>query len=136
MIHGGTEFLIGTTRQEQFGRIVTLAIGGIHADFTSDAVHAYPPISRSHALDMIGSLRSQHLLDGVRGSPPVDRDALAALVAAFSLVSDELPDTVRSLELNPVVASGANVTAVDVSMLIDEPHADGDTPAMKAERNT
>jgi hypothetical protein len=68
---------------------------------------------------MLESLRSQHLLNGVRGGRAVDRQRVARLVSAFSLVSADLPDRVTSLELNPVICSDEDLVAVDLAMVVE-----------------
>jgi len=119
MVPGNVELMIATSLQPEFGRILTLALGGIHVEFVGDATHAYPPFGESHALRMLESLRSQHLLNGVRGGRAVDRQRVARLVSAFSLVSADLPDRVTSLELNPVICSYEDLVAVDLAMVVE-----------------
>ncbi|MDP3122982.1 MAG: acetate--CoA ligase family protein, partial [Thiobacillus sp.] len=81
-----------------------------------DAVFGVPPFSRSDALAMIGRLRSQNVLQGVRGREPVDIGALADAVCAISRLAMEHPE-ITELDVNPVFAGSSGIVAVDWLML-------------------
>lgn len=119
MVASNVELLVGTSMQPEFGRIVTVAVGGVHVEFIDDAAHAYPAFDESQALRMLASLRSQHLLDGARGGRAVSRRGVARFLSAFSLVAADLPDHVKSLELNPVFCTDDDPVAVDLAMVVD-----------------
>ena len=62
---------------------------------------------------MLDGLRIRPMLDGWRGAPAVDVDALADVIVAFSQIAVELGDVVDAVEANPVIASPHGVVAVD-----------------------
>jgi len=69
------------------------------------------------ALEMIADLRYGQMLDGARGAPAVDRDALAALLLEVSQFSQAHPQ-IAELDLNPVIAAGTDFSIVDARMIL------------------
>ena len=70
---------------------------------------------------MLDRLRLRSLLDGFRGAPPVDLDALVDVVVAVSRIAYELGDDLAALDLNPVIATADGAVAADVLVV---PRAD------------
>jgi acetate---CoA ligase (ADP-forming) len=68
---------------------------------------------------MIARLRSARLLDGYRGDPPGDRDALTRMIQRVSALVEAVPE-IQELDLNPVkvLAPGQGAIAVDGRMRI------------------
>jgi acetyltransferase len=112
MVPPGKELLLGMVRDPQFGPLVMVGFGGIYVEVLRDTATRLAPISPSEALRMLEELRMAPLLRGVRGEPPVDREALARSISRFSLLAAEL-DELAELEVNPLVAGSAGVIAVD-----------------------
>ncbi len=115
------ELVLGIQRDASFGTVVMLGLGGIFIEALRDVVFATPPIGREAARHMIGRLRGQVVLDGIRGRSPVDREALIDAICALSQFALQHPQ-VCELDLNPVFASAQGVVAVDWLMVRD-PHA-------------
>lgn len=112
MVPPGKELLLGMVRDPQFGPLVMVGFGGIYVEVLRDTATRLAPISPSEALRMLEELRMAPLLRGVRGEPPVDREAVARSISRFSLLAAEL-DELAELEVNPLVAGPAGVIAVD-----------------------
>jgi len=74
-------------------------------------------VDESQALAMLDDLRGRRLLDGVRGRPPVDRVAVAALIVGLADLAIERPDIVE-VDLNPVIASPDGALAVDALVVL------------------
>ncbi len=72
-----------------------------------------PPVSHAGARRMLDGLRICPLLDGWRGQPAADIDALTDVIVAFSQMAIEIGDVVDAVEANPVIASPHGVVAVD-----------------------
>jgi hypothetical protein len=70
---------------------------------------------------MLGRLRLRPLLDGFRGAPPADVDALVDLVVAVSRLARDHGDRLDALDLNPVIATPEGAVAVDVLVLPTTP---------------
>jgi acyl-CoA synthetase (NDP forming) len=112
MVPPGKELLLGMVRDPQFGPLVMVGFGGIYVEVLRDTATRLAPISPSEALRMLEELRMAPLLRGVRGEPPVDREAVARSISRFSLLAVELNE-LAELEVNPLVAGPAGVIAVD-----------------------
>jgi hypothetical protein len=86
-------------------------LGGVFVEVIGDVVFRALPVTTDDALDMIGSLKHPAVLDGVRGSPPVDREALAALLVGLSRIREQHPG-IAEIDLNPVIAHAGGLAVV------------------------
>lgn len=116
----GVEFIVGVVVDPSFGPFVLVGTGGIMAELLDDAVLDRAPITEDRAKELIGRLRGRALLDGFRGAPPADADALARLVSAVSEFAYDHRDRLSELDLNPVLVrpSGSGVVAVDALVVL------------------
>ena len=122
MARPGLELVVGGRRDDQFGPVVLIGLGGILAEALDDVAIRLAPVGEDDANEMLHELRGAALLAGVRGGPGVDRGALAGLIMAVGRLMDERPDIVE-IDLNPVIASAAGVIAVDALVVIEEEDA-------------
>ncbi len=113
MVDAGVEVSVGVVRDPGFGPLLIVAAGGTLVELLTDRVVACPPVSHAGARRIFDGLRIRPLLDGWRGQPAVDIDALADVVVAFSQMAVEIGDAVDAVEANPVIASPHRVVAVD-----------------------
>jgi acetate---CoA ligase (ADP-forming) len=113
----GVEVALGVVRDPLLGPLVMVAAGGILVELAADRAVALPPLDRETALAMIGRLRVSTLLDGYRGSPPVDRSALADAMVALGQVAVELGDHLEAVDLNPVIVAPDAAYVVDALVL-------------------
>lgn len=102
MLRGNRELIAGLHRDEQFGMTVMLGVGGILAEAVADVAFRLVPITEIDAAEMIDDLATQKLLREFRGEPPVDRDALAAVLLGLSRAAEADPSIV-SADLNPLI---------------------------------
>jgi acyl-CoA synthetase (NDP forming) len=109
----GTELLVGTMKDAQWGPAIAVGLGGILVEVLKDTSIRLLPVSESEALEMIEELRGKAVLDGFRGSPPVDRGRLARTIVAVGNAALALGPGLVSLEVNPVLAYGDRVEAID-----------------------
>jgi len=112
MVSGRRELILGLARDGQFGPYVMLGLGGILAEAIRDVVFRVAPLSHVDALEMVSDLKSVHLLGSFRGEPAVDRDALARALVALGRIGMEHPE-IASIDVNPMIVSGASPIAVD-----------------------
>ena len=112
MAASGKELLLGGVRDDQFGPLVMVGLGGIYVEVFADTAARLAPVSPAEALTMLDELKAAPLLRGTRGEPPVDRDALAAVVGRFSQLLVDLPE-IREIEINPLTVGPDGVMAVD-----------------------
>jgi acetyltransferase len=101
MVEGAQEILLGLSRDPQFGPVVAFGLGGIYTEIWQDVALRVAPIGRDEAERMMREITSFPLLEGVRGEPRRDLDALADLLVRFSRLPFEYP-ALKELDLNPV----------------------------------
>jgi len=119
-VQGGVELILGAIRDPQFGPCVMIGVGGVLAHLVADTVFAPAPLGREEALDAIGRLRTPQILDGFRGSEPVDRNVIAALLVNLGNVMIGCP-RIREIDINPVLATGNSAVAVDATVVLGGP---------------
>ncbi|MFG2637022.1 acetate--CoA ligase family protein [Streptomyces sp. NPDC048362] len=115
MVEQGVEMVVGVTHDELFGPTVTVGLGGVLVEVLRDAAVRVPPFGEDQARDMLDDLRGRALLDGVRGRPPADREALVEVVLRVQRMALELGDHIDELEINPlmVLPHGQGAVALD-----------------------
>lgn len=99
----GVEVLVGVSHDPQFGPVVAFGLGGIHVELLRDVALRAAPLSEAEAREMIADIRGARLLEGFRGRPPADADALVQLLAGVSRLAADLRGTIAELDLNPVL---------------------------------
>ncbi len=133
MVKAGVESIVGLTVDPDFGPVVMVGMGGVMTDVLGDRAFAVPPLDAGAGLAMVSSLRASPLLDGFRGSPPVDKQALASLVELVARVAEEVPELVE-LDLNPVIVTVDGALIVDCKARLAPRHR-GPGPLFRALRS-
>lgn len=110
----GVEVSVGFVRDDAFGPLVVVAAGGTLVELLGDRAIACPPLSRTRAGELVDSLRIRPILDGWRGGPRTDIDALIDVVVAVGRMAAELADDYDAVEANPVIVSPGGAVAVDL----------------------
>lgn len=113
MRSGGLEILVGTVRDPQWGLTLAVGLGGVWVEALADTQLHVLPVSPQEAKAMLGRLRAAKLLQGFRGSPPVDLDRLARVIAAIGDAALALGGSLAALEVNPLWVRGDEVEALD-----------------------
>ncbi|MFE1380108.1 acetate--CoA ligase family protein [Streptomyces sp. NPDC058740] len=115
MVPRGVEMVVGVTRDPLFGPTVTVGLGGVLVEVLNDAAVRVPPFGEREARDMLDELRGRALLDGVRGAPPADVDALVEVVLRVQRMALELDGELAELDINPlmVLPRGQGAVALD-----------------------
>ena len=134
MTPAGVEAIIGIAVDPDFGPVVMAGLGGVMTDLLGDHAFAVPPFNPGTAESMIRSLRAAALLDGYRGSPKVDREALVAVLESIAKVAELVPELVE-LDLNPVVVTASGALVVDCKARLAPGHS-GPGPLFRAMRST
>ena len=117
MASGHVELVIGVQRSPVFGMVVMVGLGGILVEVLKDVVFRRAPFAESEALDMLSELRASAILDGVRGKPGVDREAIARMLARLSQWAAGMQPVLAELDLNPVLVGASGPVAVDCVMV-------------------
>ena len=109
----GVELALGVVADPQFGPLVMVAAGGVLVEVLGDRRFALPPVDHGQAMAMLDRLAVRPLLDGVRGAPPADLDAVARAVVDLSVLAVDLGHRLAALDVNPLVAGPDGCVAVD-----------------------
>ncbi|MFE9022141.1 acetate--CoA ligase family protein [Streptomyces sp. NPDC007808] len=115
MVERGVEMVVGATHDALFGPTVTVGLGGVLVEVLRDTAVRVPPFGEEQARDMLAELRGRALLDGVRGRPPADLDALVEVVLRVQRMALELEGDLAELDINPlmVLPRGQGAVALD-----------------------
>ncbi len=102
MIKGGKEMIIGSKLETGFGPVIMLGMGGIYVEVLKDVTFKIAPVNNKEADDMISEIKTQKLLQGVRGEKPADIAKLSECIQRLSqLVTDF--NEIKELDMNPVL---------------------------------
>jgi len=118
MVEDGVEFILGMTYDETFGPLVVCGAGGVTVEVFRDAAVLLPPFTAEEARAAIASLKVATLLDGFRGAPPRDLDALVDCCVRFGEFVAAADGQYAAIDLNPVLvcARGQGVRIADALM--------------------
>jgi acetate---CoA ligase (ADP-forming) len=123
MVSAGVEMLLGCKQDPQFGPVVLLGFGGIHAELYKDVAFALPPFDADWARHMLAGLKSRALLDGLRGMGSCDTESFCDMAAKFSAMVYALSDNLAEIDINPVIVGESASIAVDALVIgCDEKH--------------
>jgi acetyl coenzyme A synthetase (ADP forming)-like protein len=120
MLKGGHEVIVGAVTDPSFGKLVAFGLGGILVEVLKDVTFRLAPLSQDEALGMLDSIEAKDVLKGVRGEPPVNREALALILSHVGALVSDFPE-ITELDLNPVFATPKGATVADVRIVIGEP---------------
>ena len=118
-VRRGIEALVGVVSDPTFGPLVVCGLGGVQVELLRDASFRMPPVTDLDAAEMLDRLRLKPLLEGYRGAPAGDRDALLTLVQRVSALVEAVPE-LREMDLNPVkvLPPGQGVVVVDARIRV------------------
>ena len=115
MVTGGTEVIVGLSQDPHFGPILLFGLGGIFVEVFGDVAMRVCPITEQDAREMVQEIRGAKLLQGFRGRPKGNIDALIDVLLAVSDMAGDLAHREPELDINPlmVLPKGQGVKAVD-----------------------
>jgi len=118
MVEDSAEFILGMTYDGTFGPLVVCGAGGVTVEVFKDAAVLLPPFTAEEARAAIASLKVATLLDGFRGAPPRDLDALVDCCVRFGDFVAATDGQYAAIDLNPVLvrARGRGVRIADALM--------------------
>ena len=97
----GTEVIVGSTRDPQFGPTVMFGLGGIFVEILKDVTFRVAPIGTDEAKEMVKEIRGYPIIAGARGREPLDIDALTEAIVRISWLVYENPE-IQELDANPI----------------------------------
>ncbi len=114
---GAFELIVGVANDAQFGPTILFGHGGTAVEIVKDRAMALPPLNMGLAHEVIARTRVYSLLQGYRGIPAADLDAIAlVLIKVAQLVSD-IPE-IDELDINPLLADASGVIALDARIKV------------------
>ncbi len=113
----GTEFIIGSLRDKQFGPLVMLGLGGIFVEVYKDVSYRLAPVEPIDVKDMIAELKGKKMLEGFRGKEKVDVDALINAVVSVSQLLADFPN-IAEMDLNPIFGNSRGVKVADARIML------------------
>jgi acyl-CoA synthetase (NDP forming) len=109
---GGRELIVGASVSRGLGHLVMFGLGGIYVEVLKDVAFKIAPVTRVEAREMLASIRTKALLDGMRGEKGIDKERVIDLILRVSQLLTDLP-TIQEMDLNPILAFNDAVCAVD-----------------------
>jgi acetyl coenzyme A synthetase (ADP forming)-like protein len=118
----GVEVMVGVTQDPLFGPLIAFGLGGIHVEILADVSFRVTPLTDRDAADMVRSIRGYRLLQGYRGHPPADVEALEEVLLRVSQLVEAVPE-ISELDLNPIFAlpPGEGCRVVDARIQVRHP---------------
>jgi 4-hydroxybutyryl-CoA synthetase (ADP-forming) len=115
MVKGGKETIIGSKLEPGFGPVIMFGMGGIYVEVLKDVTFRLAPITNTESDEMIASIKTNKLLQGVRGEKPSDLKKLSECIQRLSQLVNDFKE-IKELDMNPVLvfAKGKGCKAVDV----------------------
>ncbi len=120
MVAGGVEVMVGVTNDPVFGPLVAFGLGGVHVEILADICFRVTPLTDQDVDKMIHEIRGHRLLEGYRGHPPADIEAIKEVLLRISLLVEDIPE-ILELDLNPIFAlePGKGCRIVDARIQVE-----------------
>ena len=119
MLRPGTEVIVGTSKDPQFGPVIMFGLGGIFVELLKDVSFRVIPVERKDAQEMIQEIKGYPLLKGYRGKEPADISSLVNIILKLSRFIEENPQ-IKELELNPIFAYRNRAVAIDARIILEK----------------
>lgn len=119
MAEPGLEVIVGMATDPQFGPVLMFGLGGVWVEVLKDVSFKIAPLTRTDAAKAVREIRAARLLDGFRGSEPVDTAALEDILLRVSEFAAKTPE-VKEMDLNPIFAHSSGAIAVDARVILGE----------------
>ena len=118
MAPSGTEVIVGSIKDPQFGPALMFGLGGVFVEVLKDVTFRIAPVSEDEAAEMISEVKAYPLLKGYRNMPPADLKAIIKiLVNTSKLVLDN--HEIKELDLNPVIVYEKGAKTVDARIILE-----------------
>ena len=115
----GTELFIGAKYEPRFGHVVLCGMGGIFVEVLKDVSSGLAPLSYPEASSMIHSLRAYKIIIGTRGQKGVNEKKYTEIIVRLSTLL-RFATEIKELDINPLLADGDDVVAVDARIRIEK----------------
>jgi acyl-CoA synthetase (NDP forming) len=113
MVPAGTEIMVGARIDPLFGPLIVVGLGGILVELLKDSSVELAPVTKDEAAAMLQRLKGRKLIEGFRGSEPVDEMKLAEVIVRLSEFAADQKERIAELDVNPLICAGSRIVAVD-----------------------
>ena len=113
----GVPCVVTSDEDPLFGPVIGFSVAGLPTELLGDIGYRIPPLTDVDVSELISSVKASPVLHGHRGATPVNRAALADLIARVSVLADDLAE-VASLVLNPVNAHPGGVEVLGAEIVL------------------
>ncbi|MBX3664956.1 MAG: acetate--CoA ligase family protein [Burkholderiales bacterium] len=114
----GEEVIAGAVNDPHFGPLIAVGLGGVFTEIMHDVTHRYAPFDAETAKAMIHEIRGVKLLQGYRGRPACNIDALADALSRLSLLAADHADRIAEIDINPLFVNAEGVVAADALIVL------------------
>jgi len=118
MVPASTEVIVGAIKDPQFGQTLMFGLGGIFVEILKDVTFKIAPITEQEAKEMITEVKAYPLLQGYRGQPPADTNAIIKILLATSKLVMNHPE-IKELDLNPIMVYEKGAKTVDARIILE-----------------
>jgi len=113
----GTEVIVGSTKDPTFGPTIMFGLGGIFVEILKDVSFRLAPINEDDAQEMVKEIKAYKILEGARGKPPSDREAIVDILLKTSNMLVDCPE-ISELDMNPVLVYEEGAKIVDARIIL------------------
>jgi len=117
LVSGGAELLVGAVQDPVFGPLVAVGPGGTLAELIGDASFRLAPLTDVDADELVHGGKVGRLVEGFRGAPPADAEAVRGLLLRIGRLAEDVPE-IAELDLNPVIAGPDGCVVVDARVRV------------------
>lgn len=114
---GGRELIAGVSAKKDLGHLIMFGIGGIYVEVLKDVVFKIAPVTEVEAKEMLSSIKTSKLLDGVRGEKGIKKESVTEIIQRLSQLVCEFP-VIKEMDLNPIMAFEKEAFVVDARIKI------------------
>jgi acetyltransferase len=115
----GTQIFAGAKAEPKFGHMILCGLGGIFIEVLKDVQASLSPVSHIEASEMIRSLKSYKIIQGIRGQEGVNEEAFADAIVRLSALCEAAPE-IAEMDINPLLGNLKGVVAVDARIRLEK----------------
>ena len=127
----GVELIVGVVHDQSFGPVIVCGAGGTTAELIKDVAVRITPLTDLDAHEMLRSLRTFPLLDGYRGAPRADQEAVEDVLMRVSAMVDAHPE-IAELDCNPLIVLSDGALIVDARVRVEAAAPPAPVPSLRA----
>lgn len=115
---GGAELILGVNKAPGLGTMIMVGLGGIFVEILKDVNFGFVPVSKNDATRLLDTLKSKALLEGARGTEPVNKESVIECILRLSQLVTDFPE-ITELDINPLLAHPSSSLVLDARIVIE-----------------